>query len=126
MKKLIVLLIVSGTILLATIIIGLIMYFTNESLEEQRINYMQDLGEMFYDKYFNDLLSKDEADNVKDFAESGLEVSLESLSLIDASKRDEIDELFTSCNKGTTYAIIFPKEPFGAKDFTIDVKLDCE
>jgi len=127
-----VVLIISGVVLLSVLVIGIIMIINSnkETLEEQRTSYLEELGDLFYSRYFDHISSgstQAEANaELAKFTETGMQVNLDSLSNIDTTRTEKINELFENCNRGRTGVRIFPKEPFGAKDFTLNVNLDCE
>ena len=127
-------LIITGSVLVVlALAFGVYMLvWGGKSSEEKLTNYMIELGELFYQEYYEEL--RDNQTETEDellellasFEENGLQVNLDSLSRIDMERTDEIEDLFKNCSKGNTYVIVRPISPFAIDNFSIDVTLDCE
>lgn len=58
-------------------------------------------------------------------------VDIDNLSRFDDKKYADLDKEFINkkdnipCDVWNTRAVIYPKEPYGAKDFTVKGSLDC-
>lgn len=98
-------------------------------------DHLRDMAETFYTEYYYDDISNGrDSEEVKKylngFKDMGLKVDLETLSSYDSETNDPIIANFIKngieCNKTETKAIIYPKEPYGKKDFEIETIIVCD
>jgi len=128
------LLILGGIVLLAIILIALLLIFrTNEG---QLKKELKEMGVSFYEDYYYDSLKKNyegNDDGFKDylmgFKEQGFKIDLDNLSRVN-DMQDKLKDFVNSktdeeCDKLKTNIIIYPKENYGKKDYTMDITLVC-
>ncbi len=141
-KKLI---IISGIIIVILVAILLLMIFLKnddkvKSNEKELINTLTELGKDFYEvKYYpglsnpkkNKLMTDEEKKKaVAKFKDTGITINFENLARIQENK-EELTENFKNnitnkpCDKENTVITIYPVEPYGLKDYKINVTLKC-
>lgn len=102
--------------------------------EENLTNYLVQMGEDFYEKYYYDAVgSSDESRKnfLQKYSEIGIKVSLDNLSRYNSPVvTEKINEFFSedetlACNRENTKVIIYPQAPYGKTDYRIDTILKC-
>ena len=89
---------------------------------------LKELGKDFYANHYYEKTGHDEEQRktfVKDYAQTGIKIDLANLARI-KTEEDEILKEFDGCSEKGTKITIFPKEPYTANDFKIEVSLDCD
>lgn len=119
-------------ILVLIIAISLVFGFTNHNRPSNEDNkteslntILTNLGKKFYEENYYSRL--DNKDKLADFQESGLNVSITNLEVIlplDEEIKRSLDD--RKCNLDNTKIVIYPREPYGIKDYNIKVELVCE
>ena len=115
-------------ILLVVVIIVLSIIFNNnsdkkntETLEES----LNKIGSEFYEtKYYTTFQDVKQLANFKD---TGVNISITNLNVImpiSADLKDRLNE--DKCNLDNTKIVIYPKDPYGKKDYSLKVELACE
>ena len=90
------------------------------------------MGTMFYEEYYYDALveQKGSEDNaisyLSQFADKGLKISFDNLkTYFDKNSLMNYTELM-DCDVDKTRAVIYPKAPYGKKDYDIKAELSCD
>lgn len=95
---------------------------------------LKELGNVYYEKYHGLFDDKTRAEFLAKYTTIGIKVDLENLARTVADtnglpSKDEILKEFVkngkACNQTTTKVIFYPQKPFGAKDFKMEINLDC-
>lgn len=129
---------------ICAIAVGLIVVFaivlwltrgSNLSLEDSLSKSLKNMGEEFYTEFYYAEVTRDKttteiSEFLSKFQDVGIKVSLDNLSRYEEGKNEKEIEKFknekgTKCNTTSTRAIIYPKSPYGKKDYTVSVELDC-
>jgi len=142
-KKVVIIVPIVIVLIVATILI--VPSFSTKNSEENKLsNKLKELGASFYEDYYYDAVlnsnSTDEnpdagKESLANFKDLGLKISLDSLVRVKAA-REQIDEeeIFAefvnsktneSCDKDSSMVAIYPKEPYGKEDYSINVTLVC-
>lgn len=109
-------------VFIAFVVVGILLFsFNNESGDNTIV--LKTAGESFYENFYYKQIKSDQASYLKNFEYIGIKISLENLERVETSLTS-INSL-SSCNKQKTKVIIYPKAPFGRKDYIIEVELDC-
>lgn len=128
--------IIGGIVLLLIVIISLFLIFNNHSKNEsQKLSKeLKELGISFYEDFYYNQIGKTD-DEKKTFLEKytdiGIKVSLDNLARYKKDESEEITKKFVNsktnqeCDKTNSMVIIYPKEPYGKKDYRIDANLVC-
>lgn len=104
------------------------------SLESSLTKSLKTMGEDFYTEYYYPEISKDKSSAevtaiLEKFKDIGIKIDLDNLSRYnDGANEEEIAKFKyngKACNNKTTRAIIYPKSPYGKKDYKVEVELDC-
>ena len=104
------------------------------TLETSLNNSLKKMGEEFYTEYYYPEISKDKSSAevttiLEKFKDIGIKIDLDNLSRYnDGANEEEIAKFKNNgkaCNNKTTRAIIYPKSPYGKKDYKVEVELDC-
>lgn len=95
------------------------------SEEERLTQYLEEIGRDFYETKYQPQMTED---FLSGYTDLGIKIKLSSLSRLYAETNKEEIESFTKakCDEESTRVIIYPKAPYGAEDYTIEVELTCE
>jgi len=128
-------LIVLGVVLVIMLVLFLIFGLKKE--ENQSIvlsNSLKELGVEFYEDFYYKQIGKNDKER-KEFLEKykdiGIKVNLDSLSRYKTEETDKILKEFVNkkteeeCDKTNSMVVIYPKESYGKKDYSIDAQLVC-
>ena len=124
---------------LVCIIIILLIFipFTNSQKKEQKelTKELEKLGKDFYENFYYNQIGGDNIETKKALlsinGSYGLKITLENIAS-SLGKEQEIYSKFKNskenkeCDKQQTTVTIFPKEPYGQQDYTIETNLECE
>ena len=124
---------------LLLVIVGLIFVkntFIKDNKKEVLEKELLDMGKVFYeDFYYKQIEATDlEIENfLSKFKTIGIKINLDSLArynnqvnksriekFVNEDKKDDKD-----CNRNESMLIIYPKDPYGKKDYTYKVVLEC-
>lgn len=124
-------LIIGGVVVLVIVVLLVVFSFgatkgtsSKNQNKESLDTVLTDLGKKFYEEhYYNSL---DDKTKLANFQESGLNISLTNLDVI-MPITDEVKTKLNAkkCDMDKTKVLIYPKNPYGAKDYTIKVELTC-
>lgn len=133
-KKVLIIAGVVVAIILLVVILFLIFGGNNKNQSQELSSSLKDLGITFYeDFYYNQIGSNDEErrEFLEKYKDIGIKVSLDSLSRHKKDETKQILEEFVNeetgeeCDKNSSMVVIYPREPYGKKDYSIDAKLIC-
>ena len=128
--------IIGGIILLIIIITSVLIMLGNKQQNESQklLNELKQLGESFYEDFYYNQVGKTEEEKrafLEKYTDIGIKVSLDNLA---RSKKDESAEILkkfvnsetnVECDKTNSMVTIYPKVPYGKKDYRIDANLVC-
>jgi len=122
-------------IVVFAVVYGCIKMFGGSASQENKLtNSLKKMGEEFYTEYYYPEISKDKSSAevtavLEKFKDIGIKIDLDNLSRYnDGANEEEIAKFKNNgkaCNNKTTRAIIYPKSPYGKKDYKVEVELDC-
>ena len=124
--------IIGVVVIVVLIVLGLIFFVFNDN-KKQLTKELENVGKNFYENYYYDKVGKDEKERpslLSKYSTRGIKVDLENLASSSGNK-DELLNKFVNkktkekCNEINTKVTIYPKDPYGRKDYTIEVELDC-
>ena len=129
--------IICGVVALIVVIV-LVLIFNpfggkNKKIEKQLTARLEELGKNFYENYYYNQLGKDDdakKEFVKGYAHGGIKIDLANIARTNTTEADKIIAEFKNangdaCDTSESKVIIYPKEPYGSKDYTIKVHLEC-
>lgn len=124
---------ISAVTILLIIIFVCIFFLKPKSNEEQLKENMKKMGTAFYEKFhYPQVLSilEDKSSYMEIAKETGITIYLTELSKYSGTDKKLVNSMKNSktgdkCNPETTAVTIYPKEPYGKKDYTLEVTLDC-
>ena len=130
-KKLIVC-IISGVIVVAAIVLVLI-FFVFKDNKSQLSNEIESAGKNFYENFYYNQVGKDDKEKqefLSKYATIGIKIDLENLARTSDNKDALLDKFINKktgqkCNTTNTKVTIYPKDPYGQKDYTIESVIDC-
>ena len=99
----------------------------NQEITTNINSKLRELGSQFYKTYYyNAIGSTDEerANNVKKYVNIGVKVDLENLIRFNSNDQDGLRQYFSNYDEKNTKVIIYPKAPYGVKDFIIKIELE--
>lgn len=105
----------------------------NKKVEKQLTARLEELGRNFYEEYYYKQVGKDEEARknfVKGHAQNGIKIDLANLARANTIEQQNILNAFANatgdaCSTTGTKVAIYPKEPYGPKDYEIKITLDC-
>ena len=116
------------------VIIVLCVFLFGDSSQRKKAeleNELKSLGKDFYENFYYDLVVRDNGINtITKYEKIGIKVSLENISRQSDEKAEAVKKFVNpktkkECDKGETKAVIYPKEPYGKTDYTIEAILSC-
>ena len=129
--------IISGVIIIV-VVLSIFLIFTLKkktiSNSEQLTKSLKEMGVQFYEDFYYNQIGKNETERkvfLEKYKDIGIKVSLDNM--LRSKKTETTDEnnpfinkeTNEECNKNTSMVVIYPKEPYGKTDYSIDVILDC-
>lgn len=132
-RKKIIILGISIIVFISVIFLGIIL-FKGSSKEEMLKKHLEEMGVEFYEElYYKQVGKTDEerAEFLKKFTDLGIKVNLDSLSRYNTEKNQSKISEFKNpktneeCDKENSKVIIYPQEPFGQKDYRVEINLEC-
>ena len=131
--------IICGIVAAIVVIVVVILFATgtignkNKKVEKQLTTRLEELGRNFYEEYYYKQVGKDDEarkEFVKGYSQNGIKINLANLARSNTTEQEKILNEFKNadgeaCNSSNTKVAIYPKEPYGAKDYDIKVTLDC-
>ncbi len=125
-----------AVLLIIVFVVVFILTSYKVSLEDKLSKSLTNMGKEFYtDFYYKEIsankTSKEISDFLSRYKDMGIKINLDNLlKYNEEGNKNKIKEFKNEdgkeCNKTNTKAIIYPKSPYGEKDFTIEIELDCE
>lgn len=129
---------VCACVLVAIVALILIIVLLGGKKKDSKGNKLEkrfeELGTVYYEKYYNLIGEEQRTAHLSKFTTLGIKVDLENLArtVSDTNglpSKDEILKEFVnkkgeSCNMSSKI-IFYPQEPYGEKDYKIELKLDC-
>ena len=122
-----------AVVVLILLVVGIIFLLSKRSNEEALTKNLESLGKTFYEEYYYPSQEKYQDDVKKfvgKFSDVGIKVNLENISKTSKADKELIDGMVNSktkkkCDFEKSTVTIYPKKPFGKKDYKIEVNLDC-
>lgn len=118
-------------IFIVSIIIGVVILivfigdFLKNSNDKRKLELaLKNIGEHIYQESYYPAIKE----NISDFSDKGLKLDL--YELFEAIKMNSNDYFYNKktrelCDINNTYVIIYPKQPYGKKDYKINTVLAC-
>lgn len=125
---------ISAAIVLVIAILVCARVFAKKTLEPKLSNSLSKMGETFYTEFYyeqvsNGKSSEEIANSLGNFKDIGIKIDLENLAKYSDDFKKEVANFKNvkgeACNQKTTRAVIYPKAPYGKKDYKVEVELDC-
>lgn len=122
-------------VIIVGIIVALVLLFNSKNKEEKLEDILKNLGTDFYENfYYNQVGSneKERAEFLKKYKDIGIKVNLDNLFRYQKEEPTEIITKFVNkdtkkeCDRKNSMVIIYPKEPYGKTNYTMDSTLVCE
>lgn len=133
-KKVVIMII---SIIILVIFASIILFFTLNKSEDESLKLsssLKDLGIDFYENFYYKQIGKTDNERKKfleKYKDIGIKVSLDNLSRYKKDDMDDILKQFVNdktkeeCDRNSSMVIIYPKDPYGQKDYKIDSILAC-
>lgn len=134
-KKIIQICLIAVLLIVVFVVVFILTGGYKVSLEDKLSKSLTNMGKEFYtDFYYKEISANKTSAEISDFLSKykdvGIKINLDNLSRYNEEDNENKIKEFKNedgkeCNKTNTKAIIYPKSPYGEKDFTIEVELDC-
>lgn len=129
-------LVATGVLLLVILVTILFLVFSGSRKSQSLVlsDSLKKLGQEFYeDFYYKQVGTNDEERKafLEKYKDLGIKVSLDSLARHNKEKTDEIIAEFINkktneeCDRTNSMVVIYPKDPYGKNNYTIDAILVC-
>ena len=120
-------------VVLVVVIILCIFVFGNsgERKKNELENELKALGKDFYENFYYDLVVRDNGvETISKYSLIGIKVNLDNISRCTTCNTESIKKFVNpktkkECDMNESKAIIYPKEPYGKTDYTIEAELSC-
>ena len=116
-------------IVFLVLVIGIILFLSLSKGMRQELR-VKNIAGSFYKYYYEDNTDKKDKDKIKvflsNYASSGLRVKLGDMETFIDTHKVENYNILKNCDKDKTSVIIYPKAPYGKKDYTVKVKMSCK
>ena len=121
-----------GVLVLIAGIIG-ITYSLSNNDEKKLTSELEMIGRHFYEDFYYTQIGSDESERtsfLSKYSAIGIKVDLENLARTLDNKDEELAKFVNSktkeqCNTTNSKVTIYPKDPYGQKDYEIQVVIDC-
>jgi len=126
------LLIIGGIALAVILIVVLVIVLSggkNKEMSPETLeNKLEKMGVKFYEKhYYPGVKEEGQIGKLANFVDGGINVTITNMELIVALDDDVKQQLEKDkCDFDKTRIIYYPKQPFGLKDYTMELELSCE
>lgn len=136
-KWLVITSLIAIVIIVVSLVITMNLKMKNEEIketnEQELTKALEDLGRKFYEEFYYINSGKDNKARIafmKKFSTTGIKTNLDNLTKIVDDETEKVsqfknNETNEECNKDETLIKIIPKEPYGVKDYEIEVTLVC-
>ena len=135
LKNKLFLIIGGAVILLLVLLVVLFITFTNKGNESKRLSSsLKELGISFYEDFYYKQVGttdKEKKEFLEKYKDLGIKISLDSLSRHNKEKTEAIIAEFVNkktdeeCDRNNSMVVIYPRDPYGKKDYSIDAILVC-
>ena len=124
-------LIIAGIVIIALCVILFVVFRPKNG--ETRINNdtfqdeLEKIGADFYENYYYSNLSEEEKVKLSNYTDNGIRIDITNLVVIipiDDSIQNQLRK--DKCDFDQTKIVIYPKEPYGKQDYSIELELSCE
>lgn len=121
-------------LLIVVILVVLLVVFGKKSNEKELESSLNKMGSSFYENFYYEQIGSSADDRtslLSKFSTIGIKIDLENLGRYnDGEFKKDIKEFKNSltgekCNQTKTKVIIYPKSPYGKKDYKIETELSC-
>ena len=120
-------------LLIVFIIISIVLMigssFLDNKNKEEELNYrLESLGIVYYEQLYYDSIEGEKKEYLDMMKDVGININLSSL-ILNVYNEDPgffiNNETNEKCDYEKSYVVIYPKKPYGKKDYEIDYKLEC-
>ncbi len=124
---------ITGVVVIVAVVLAFFL-LKGKNQEEVLKDYLHDMGIEFYENLYYKQVGKTDEDRkefLTKFTDIGIKINLDSLSRYNIESNQEKISAFKNpktneaCNKDNSKVIIYPKEPYGQKDYRVEIQLDC-
>ena len=130
-NRLIVNCVIVGVIVIGVVVAVVLIVFMNN--KTQLTNELEKAGRDFYENYYYDQAGSDDktrSEFLVKLESAGIKVNLENLARSTENNKGILDKFVNKatgkkCNTDNTKVIIYPKDPYGKKDYIIETEIDC-
>lgn len=95
----------------------------NNTLQDK----LEKIGSDFYENYYYSNVPDEEKTKLSNYRDNGIRINLTNLSVI-ISMDDNIQNQLKKdqCDFDQTKIVIYPKEPYGKQNYSIELELSCK
>ena len=116
-------------IVVLVLIIGIIIFLSLSKGMRQELR-IKNLASSFYTYYYEENSDKKDEDKIKvflsNYASSGLTIKLGDMETYIDTHKVENYSILKNCDKDKTKITIYPKSPYGKKDYDVKIKMSCK
>ena len=124
--------IIGGAIVLV-LIASVLFFVVFKDNKDELSKELENTGRNFYENYYYNQVGKtksERAATLAKYASTGIRINLENLVGNPSEKEDLLSKFVNKntkekCDKEKTRVTIYPKDPYGQKDYTIEIELEC-
>lgn len=123
-------------IIIGLFVVGTIIFFVlfeKPSSEDDLKNYLIKMGTDFYVDFYYEEQAKGKSDEelkqyLSKFTDTGIKISLKTLEDYSEENEKTIEKFKNKkkeCDKKNTKVIIYPQDPYGKEDYSVEPLLEC-
>lgn len=114
-------------IVLIAVIVSTSSSKSNTSKENKLEDKLTAIGVDFYENVYYSGMNDENKKKLPTYAEDGIKISIEMVE-VSTTVDDETKKMLEDkkCDTENTKIAIYPKDPYGQKDYTIKIELACE
>lgn len=123
-----ILLVTTGVIAILIVIIIFINIYKEKSVSPTTISQnLETIGQDFYENHYYSDMDDEQKKLLTEFKDQGIVIDLTNLEVITTLNEELKNNLIKNeCNFDETKIVIYPKEPYGKKDYNLKIELSCK
>ena len=117
--------------IIVLVILVIVNPFTSSDKKHQKQleTRLKEIAKDFYENHYYNTIGKDDEQRksfVKEVANYGIIMDLANIARTNTEQEDSILKEFDGCDPDKSLVKIYPKDPYGVSNYTVEVELVCD
>ena len=117
--------------IIVLVILVIVNPFTSSDKKHQKQleSRLKEIAKDFYENHYYNTIGKDDEQRkafVKEVANYGIIMDLGNIARTNTEQEDSILKEFDGCDVDKSLVKIYPKEPYGVTNYTVEIELQCD